>query len=656
MKTLSVIIVNYNVKHFLEQCLLSVKKAVEGIESEVYVVDNNSVDGSQQMLREKFPWVKLIDNRKNVGFSKANNQAIRISTGKYVLLLNPDTIVEETTFSKSIQFMEDHEDAGALGVKMLDGKGKFLPESKRALPTPWVAFYKIFGLARIFPRSKRFGKYHLSYLDNDSDHSVEVLSGAFMLMRNSVLDKIGLLDEDFFMYGEDIDLSYRVTQAGYKNYYFAGTKIIHYKGESTKKGSLNYVRVFYNAMIIFARKHFSADRQRFYISLIRLAVYFRAFLAILNRIWKKVAFPLAEVLLVYGAAYGIKEYWEYIHKIPRDSIPYPAEFDYIAAPVYSLVLIGFLWIAGGYRRPYRVKPIQTAALAGFIAIATVSFVFPSINFSRMIVGLSSISMALIALLNRNIMNYLKTGNFFFTEENKRRIVLVGSNEEVDRISRLIRGELNYQVEIEGTVRIEEEQQAARDDSLGTIAQLDEITAIYKVDEVVFSNKSISTERILDIMSGLHSGSVDYKIVPPDVNYLVGPQVIHDSLLEQPLFYNLGRKENMLRKRVFDVLSSGTLLLFFPIHFWLHRRPGAAFRNLWNVLRGEYHLVGYIRTDPPGLPHIKRGLLNMLHRVKSKSTSDKEEHSKGLDRHYARSYSVEMDIEILLKGIRNIGEA
>jgi len=224
---LSIIIVNYNVKYFLIQCLNSVLEAIENIDAEIFVVDNNSSDGSVEMLKEKFPMLRLIENQENVGFSKANNQAIREASGEYILLLNPDTLVESETFCKSIQFMDEHDDAGALGVKMLNGKGEFLPESKRGLPLPNVAFYKIFGLTKLFPKSKKFASYHLSCMDNNQIHSVEVLSGAFMMLRKSVLDKIGYLDEDYFMYGEDIDLSYRITQNGYINYYYPETKIIH---------------------------------------------------------------------------------------------------------------------------------------------------------------------------------------------------------------------------------------------------------------------------------------------------------------------------------------------------------------------------------------------------------------------------------------------
>ncbi|MFH1937874.1 MAG: glycosyltransferase family 2 protein, partial [Bacteroidota bacterium] len=237
---LSIIIVNYNVKYFVEQCIHSIQNAVNGLTAEIFVVDNNSVDGSVRMIREKFPEVHLIENKDNKGFSKANNQAIRKAKGEYILLLNPDTILEDDTLTKCVSFMEGHPDAGGLGVKMIDGKGKFLPESKRGLPSPSVAFFKMFGFSSLFPKSKLFNKYHLGYLDKDKTHEVDILAGAFMMLRKKVLDEIGLLDEEFFMYGEDIDLSYRITKAGYKNYYFPSTRIIHYKGESTKKSSVNY--------------------------------------------------------------------------------------------------------------------------------------------------------------------------------------------------------------------------------------------------------------------------------------------------------------------------------------------------------------------------------------------------------------------------------
>jgi len=252
---LTVVIVNYNVKLILEQCLYSVRAAAGGISCEVIVVDNASSDGSVEYLKPLFPEFEFIENKQNTGFSSANNLAIRRARGEYILLLNPDTVVGEEFFRRICDFMDNQPDAGGVGVKMIDANGRFLPESKRGLPNPWNSFCKMFGLAALFPKSKLFGRYRVLYLDKDSRHRVDVLSGACMLLRSEALGKSGLLDEDYFMYGEDIDLSYNLLKAGYQNYYLPET-IIHYKGESTKKDSIRYVRIFYGAMIIFYRKHY----------------------------------------------------------------------------------------------------------------------------------------------------------------------------------------------------------------------------------------------------------------------------------------------------------------------------------------------------------------------------------------------------------------
>lgn len=285
---LSIIIVNYNVRAFLDACLASVYKAIKTIDAEIFVVDNHSSDDSLPLLAEKYPRVKCIANSENVGFAKANNQAIRLSQGEYVLLLNPDTLIlTEDTFEKMLAFMDAHSEAGGMGVRMIDAAGRFLKESKRGVPTPAVSFCKAFGLSALFPKSKVFGRYHLAYLDEHEIHQVDILSGACMLMRKSVLDETGLLDESFFMYGEDIDLSYRIVLAGYANYYYPEVTILHYKGESTKKGSMNYIYVFYKAMAIFAKKYYSGKYRRLYFFLIQCAIVFRATLAALAVFFRK---------------------------------------------------------------------------------------------------------------------------------------------------------------------------------------------------------------------------------------------------------------------------------------------------------------------------------------------------------------------------------
>ena len=253
---LSVVIVNYNVSHYLLQCVDSLSHALRGTDSEVIVVDNHSRDNSVTLLRQYHPEVRIVENLHNLGFAKANNIAIRQSCGEYVLLLNPDTIVSESVVEGVISFLDSHPEAGSAGVRMLNADGTVAPESRRGVPTPMTAFYKLSGLCGMFPNSRRFGRYYLGHLPWDSPQQIEVVSGAFCMLRTSVLKKVGLLDEDYFMYGEDLDLSYRILKSGATNWYVPET-ILHYKGESTHKSSFRYVHVFYQAMHIFFRKHFS---------------------------------------------------------------------------------------------------------------------------------------------------------------------------------------------------------------------------------------------------------------------------------------------------------------------------------------------------------------------------------------------------------------
>ena len=277
---ITVVIVSYNVKFYLQQCLESLQRALQGIESEVFVVDNHSKDGSVDYLSKRFTQVNLIDSPHNLGFARANNLAIRKSHAEYVLLLNPDTVVGESTIREAIDFMDAHEDAGSLGVRMLDASGKSALESRRGLPSPMVAFYKMVGLCARFPKSHRFGHYYMSALPWDKPGRIEVVSGAFCLLRKKTIDEVGYLDEDFFMYGEDIDLSYRILKGGYHNYYLPST-ILHYKGESTLKSSFRYVHVFYEAMLIFFRKHYSG--MTFLLSLpIKTAIYAKALMALVG--------------------------------------------------------------------------------------------------------------------------------------------------------------------------------------------------------------------------------------------------------------------------------------------------------------------------------------------------------------------------------------
>ena len=282
---LTVVIVNYRVKYLLEQTLRSVEQAMQGMTGEIIVVDNLSGDDSIAFSRERHPQVTYIENQENVGFARANNQAIMQARGEFTLILNPDTIITPQCLQEGIAWMRSHPKCGAIGARMMDANGVFLPESKRSFPTPWVSFCKIFGLSKLFPRSPWFAKYHLRYLSDLEPQCIDILSGAYMLCRTAVLQQLRGFDEDFFMYGEDIDLSYRIVKAGYENW-FLPTPMVHYKGESTHKDSMRYVRVFYDAMLIFYRKHFPRFNVIFY-PVVKLGVVIRAGMAMARRLVKR---------------------------------------------------------------------------------------------------------------------------------------------------------------------------------------------------------------------------------------------------------------------------------------------------------------------------------------------------------------------------------
>ncbi|MDA3890199.1 MAG: glycosyltransferase [Salinivirgaceae bacterium] len=641
---LSVIIVNYNVKHFLEQCLHSVLKANQQLNAEIFVVDNNSVDGSCAMVQEKFPNVILIENKINVGFSKANNQAMRIAKGEYFLLLNPDTVVEEDTFDSVVQFMDDTPEAGGLGVKMIDGKGTFLPESKRGLPTPMVAFYKIFGLSSLFPKSKTFSKYHLGYLSNDEIHEIEILAGAFMLMRKTTLNKVGLLDEDYFMYGEDIDLSYRITKGGYKNYYYPETTIIHYKGESTKKGSINYVRVFYNAMIIFARKHFSAGNANLFSLFINLAIYFRAFLALINRFVKQSTIPIIDAAILYSGFLTLSPKWQ-TYKF-NDLEHFPKEYFLYAIPTYLVIWLLSIFFSGGYERPAKLGKIIRGLLVGTGIILIMYALLPeTYRFSRAMLLMGTAWGIMVISVLRTILHFLGFSSYRFNLGRKTRMAIVGDSDEPQRVLEILKQSApNF--DFIGLIHLHETKK--HNEYLGTLDQLEEIVEINKIDELVFCATDIPAQRIIREMLRLEGSGVAYKIAPPESMSIIGSNSIETAGdLYTIDLNNITKQHNLRKKRLFDITISLLLIPFLPIlAIALPNRLGII-KNVFSVLFGIKTWVGfYFRTDVNtlNLPRIKKGILSWaLIKIKEGDTAEKIEK---LNLIYAKDYRLRNDLMVL----------
>jgi len=642
---LSVVIVNYNVVFFLEQCLNSVFAASKNLNVQIFVVDNNSVDGSINMLKENFSSVVLIENKENVGFSKANNQAIKRANSPYVLLLNPDTVIEEDTFDKCIDFMNSNADCGGLGIRMLDGKGNFLPESKRGFPSPSVAFYKIFGLSYLFPKSQKFGRYHLGFLSEFEVNEVDVLSGAFMLLRTETLEKVGLLDEQFFMYGEDIDLSYRIKLGGYKNYYFPETKIIHYKGESTKKSSVNYVFVFYKAMILFAKKHFSNKNANLFSFAINLAIYMRASLSLINRFVKKIATPFLNAALTYSVLFFLSDYWR------NAAIKFPEYVFYISIPLYIFVFILFAWLIGVYDKGIRNHIIWKATIFASIFILVIYALLPKDwQFSRLFILTASLVFVLQHYLVLITQNLLKTHKIGLPSTPKKHFAIIGDQAEFIRVKKIL--ELTYPT-IENIIGVYIDKNY--EEASGSNLQLNEIIQVYTINEIIYCAKDVSAKDIIEGMTKIESQDIEFKIAQPNTSYLIGSNSIDNSGDFYALnFSALSKPENIRSKRLFDFFFSIILLLLSPILLVIIKFKVKFISNLFRILSGKKSFVGYLNQSDgtkTNLPKIKPGILEPFSVSEELSIDKKEE----LNLLYAKEYSFIFDFEVLVRKWKLLGE-
>lgn len=636
---LSVVIVNYNVAYFLEQCLNSVNAASKNLKVQVFVVDNNSVDGSVEMVQAKFPSVQCIANKENVGFSRANNQAIVLSDARYVLLLNPDTVVEEDTFDKVVSFMDEHPQGGGLGVRMVDGKGRFLPESKRGLPRPMVAFYKIFGLSKIFPKSKRFGGYHLGYLSEFETNEVDVLSGAFMLMRKETLDQVGLLDETFFMYGEDIDLSYRIQQGGYKNYYFPETKIIHYKGESTKKSSVNYVFIFYKAMVIFAKKHFSQNNAKLFSFAIHFAIYMRAALSIARRFIERIAFPALDLGVSLTGLFLLAEQWK------DKDIQFPEIAWHWLIPAYAVTWMFSALVFGIYDKGSRHRLIFKSVFFGTIFILTIYALFPKEwQFSRLYILLGSLLFVASYFLVRFCFELLFKGHIGLSKLPKKRFAIIGEESEFQRIKHLLEHTYPQIDSIFGISNTEKFE-----GSIGNIHQLNEIISIYRLNEVIFSAKSLSSSEIIHWMTQSTGQDLEFKIAQPDTSFLIGSNSIDRAGELYVLNFNsLSHPENKRVKRLMDVTFSFLFLVLSPLLAWIYTDKKRFFQNLFSVFIGRKTFVGYTDNEAMSKSTQKQSIIGPFDHLHLASKEDRERFFLI----YSRDYTPLFDIRSILRNFRS----
>ncbi len=623
---------------------------MKGIRSEIIVVDNASVDGTPQLVREHYPEVITIANKENIGFAKANNQGIRIASGEYILLLNPDTVVSGDTFSKCLDFMEGHANTGAIGVKMLDGSGQFLPESKRGLPTLSASFMKMTGLYRLFPKSRIWNRYYQGHVETNETADVEVLCGAFMFMRKEALTDAGLLDEDFFMYGEDIDLSYRITKAGYSITYLPTTSIIHYKGESTKKSTLNYVLTFYQAMLIFTQKHPEFSGQKF---LIKLAIYFHGILQLVRQNLTKWWPIVLDTALLFASFYTISKIWAWYY---FDTVYYlkPTSY-YFNLPLYTGIIILAMYLNGAYDKPLKRKSSWLGFFSGMLMILVLYAILPTaLRSSRMVILLGSLLFSLVLLITRSKLNPWSALSNNLGQQNHRKAIIVAGKEETARIKELINRSKD-QIEILGIVSPDTDASQPSENVLGDIGQLEELVRIYQAKEIIFSAQDVPFSVFTGTMSHL-GPTLRYMLAASTTMNIVGSMgkdIAGESYAIQ-IHFNLSDQASKRAKRIFDLISSLLLWIASPLLLFLIPHPTNFLKHIVLVGLGKKTWVSYYPLDSmiQSLPPLPAGILCPAYPA---DTSDVDRRLQHIHYVYARDYHWTTDLSILIAQLKKTGQ-
>ncbi|HDI52105.1 MAG TPA: glycosyltransferase [Bacteroidetes bacterium] len=688
---LSIILVSFNVKNFLEQALRSIQKATGQLSCEVIVVDNASQDGSVELVRSKFPEVQLIANDTNRGFARANNQAFRIARGKFIALVNPDVLVQEDTFQTLLDFLRSHPEAGMVGCKILNPDGTLQLACRRSIPTPWVAFTKLIGLSYLFPKSKIFGRYNLTYLDADAITEVEAVSGSFMIVRRKVVEDVGYLDDAFFLYGEDLDWCYRIRKKGWKIYYVPTTKIIHYKGASSQKGGFDSLLLFYQAMLLFVRKHFRGRYLFFTQWFLVAGIAIRGFFSLLRRLLQRWAYPLVDLaalnvslLIALMLRFGTLKYFN----------------DYLVVDIlYSSIWLMCLYFFDLYEhQPFSVSRAATAVTMGWMINSCLTFFVNQIAFSRIVVFIAGImALSLIPGWRLGLRLLAQSGKFRFlnlirSSLFRRRTLIVGSPHKVAGLVRRLRERVDAGYEVVGVVLSPEVEALADYPTIPVYKPQQNLSWLIqneRIKEVIFSADEFNYERILELVADCKGLNVDFKMAAGDLEVIIGKSAI-DYVDDIPLVdidYRLSHAPYRLLKRGFDLVIASLVTVFsFPlvaylwfirgyhlkqwaiisekgipidlrvlsksttksVHHWYEKIP-----LFWAVISGKLTLVGgeMIPAEKSGqcrTLYLKPGITGLVHLHGSDKLLDSEKDKYEL--YYMKNYSPFFDLEILLKTI------
>lgn len=685
---ISIIIVNYNVKDFLSNCILSIRQSEVDAEVEVIVVDNHSYDGSVEMINTQFPEVQVIPQEKNFGFAKGVNIGIAAASGNYILILNPDTILEESTLSILLKYLEDHPNVGICGPKIMNADGSIQASCKRSFPTPGVALPKILGLDRLFPHTRWAGRYNLTYLDPDQIHKVDALSGSFMLIRKQVIETIGNFDEKFFMFGEDLDYCFRTNEAGFEIHYVPLTQIIHYKGESVKIAPFDSIRYFYDAMSLFVEKHFSPTTSFVTRLGLKFGIIARKFVAFISSAVRQLIPALLDIFVVFiGFAIAVSiRFGTFVHLFE----------SYI--PV--LIIYSIFWILVGsifqlYSRfVLSYNRAMLSSFLGFLIIVAFTYFFKQFAYSRAVIliaatvimfGIPGWRLVAHILISRGIIRKVKVGH---SPIFSRRAVIVGAGFEGKRIAQRIGKRLDTGIEVVGFIddsyKLFVNQNGQNVDHkissqfLGTTEDIRGIVNAHSIREIIFTSDILSNEDILRIMNNTRDLRLTYRIVPQDRDILLGKASVED-LSDIPFVnieYSLYNRIHQISKRTFDILmSSFLLLLFSPIFIilllnfsmwekvkfwgvngskfqgWIAPSKNRFLREiplLIKIFIGQMSFVGssLIPMSGDNLNLLCKPGLTGLDRIKNASFDSDER--VALEQYYIQHQSMMFDVEIMIR--------
>ena len=679
--SVSVIIVSYNVKRYVTHCIETVLCSDYIGEKEIIVVDNNSFDETSQYLRETFPEIKLIENHKNVGFGKAVNHAAETATGEYLLILNPDTILQENTISTFVNYLKTHSEVGLIGPKIINPDGTLQLTCKRSFPTLSVALPKLLGFSKIFPQTKWAGKYNLTYLDPNKIHSVDAVSGSCIFIRKTLFHEIDGFDEQFFLFGEDLDLCFRMKQKGHEIHYVPSTQILHYKGESVKFAPYDSRSAFYNAMILFYKKHFSKSQNTLFRIGIHFGIQLHKFISLITE-WRSQILSILLDSAVVFFAFLVTFFLRFSNLEPF----------YLSHGLIPTIYIFFWLIVGTFFQLYgrhilSYSRAALSALTGFFVVVAFTFFFKQFAFSRLVlIAATGIVTLLIPgwrlithfIMSRGYINQVKDKhNILFTKKT----LIIGANKDGIQIVKKIHGRVNFGLNIIGFIdsKMGKPQEELPVPFLGTIKDIRGIINTHKIREIIFSNNTLPYNKIVSLMDYTKDLYLTYRIVPRQQDIIIGKGSIEEigELSFINIDYSLYHRINKTAKRLFDIVFSLFLLLLFSpvvvfkllngppkkMMFWGEKSKiisAFTFQSnnqfikkmplFWSILKGDLSFVGssLVELSEKDPKLICTPGLSSLDKIKNMHVNIYNRHQ--FDHYYIQNQSLGLDIEILIKTV------